>query len=36
MAEYCLFSGKALRLITMEIYKKLAGFSFKEDNPIII
>ena len=37
MAEYCLFSGKALRpLITMEIYKKLAGFSFKEDNPIIL
>lgn len=37
MAEYCLFSGKALRpLITMEIYKKLAGFSFKAGNPIII
>lgn len=36
MAEYCLFSGKALRpLITLEIFKSLAGYSFKVDNPVI-
>ena len=36
MAEYCLFSGKALRpLITLKIFKSLAGYSFKVDNPVI-